>query len=136
MIGGIIMLKESDMNLTADYEHLGILESALGHELKSVGILNFCKKYESDIDMLKESWDFLDFCYLLAFLSYYDSSFEYDQSVRLDKYIPDPYDLFYYNNRNEEGFEDCVKTFDKMYEDSLPSMRLRGFLFSDIDEAV
>lgn len=133
---GYETISEKDIDFNVDYYSLGLLESALGHELKGLGKTEFLKKYETNIEEYRKDWSLVDFCFLLGFLGYYDKDFYYDPSVRLDKYVIDVYNMFYYENKDDPEVAEYLRSFDDMYSSSLECMRNRGFLWETIDEAV
>lgn len=123
------MLTFKNIETDVDYESLGLLESQLMHEVKSLGVKAFVSKYKSNIVSIEQNWGKLDFCFLLALLGYLDKSFTFDFYVKLDKYILDPYT---YYAVVKQGRRYLILW---AYIRSLKSFRNRGFLYSEIGEA-
>ena len=72
----------------------------------------------------------MDFCFLLALLGYLDSSFKYDDTIKLDKFVLDPYSYYMVV---ELGKRLCLFGLQKR---AIKSFRKRGFLISEIGEAI
>lgn len=124
------MLKLEDIDLSVDYEKFGLLESHLMHEVKRKGVDSFVQEYCKNIEEFKKSWSKMDFCFLLALLGYLDSSFKYDDTIKLDKFVLDPYSYYMVV---ELGKRLCLFGLRKR---SIKSFRKRGFLLSEIGEAI
>lgn len=124
------MITMSDVDLTVDYKNLRLLDGHLMHEVKRRGVEGFTKTYEEHIEEFRKDWSKFEFCYLLALLEYLDPSFQYDESVKMDKFVLDSYSYNWYINFDEEP------DFKKVYEAALPSFKKRGILINTVDEAV
>lgn len=123
------MLKLEDLITDIDIRDITVFESALAHEKKNIGVTAFCQKYESLIEEFRASLPHMEFCFLLAYLEHLDSTFSYDETVKLDGYVLEPFDFVMYLNEEKPDLGVC-------WDSALPVFRNRGFLFSEIDEVV
>lgn len=125
------MITMDMIDFDCDIDDLCVFESALAHEIKHLGVVEFVAKYASLLDELRESWNKYEFCLLLGYLEYYDPSFSYDETVKLDKYVLDIYDFLAVKN-------DCKEEINlkESWDSALPSFKKRGFLNSEVEVAV
>lgn len=124
------MLTLDNIDMSVNYDELCFIESHLMHEVKRRGISDFVKVYGDNIEDFRRDWSKINFCFLLALLEHLDSNFKYDSSVKLDKYVLSPFD---FGDLSDFGDElDLVL----IYNDSLDSFKSRGFLYSNLGEAL
>ena len=124
------MLKLEDIDLSVDYRELSFIESHLMHEVKRKGVKAFVKEYSDNIEDFRKDWSKVNFCFLLALLGYLDKSFRYDDSVKLDKYVLDARDFLFVE------LDEDLSEANKRLQVVLPSFYARGFIYSDVEEAV
>lgn len=129
-VGGICMLTLENIDMNVDYDSLCFLESHLMHEVKRRGIDNFVEVYSNSIEEFRRDWSKINFCFLLSLLEYLSTDFKYDLSVKLDKFILDARDFIFVE------FDGDLEDANERFKSSLPSFLKRGFVFSDIEEAV
>ena len=127
---GSYMITEKDIDINVDYKELSFITGHLTHECKRMGKDEFVKCYSSKLDSLRKEYSELEFCFLLGYLGYLDSNFEYDSSVRMPKYILNQYDYLFFT---EDGDMGCVRESFKVANKQLLS---RGFVYDVIDEAI
>ena len=125
------MLRLDDLIVDIDIRDITVFESALAHEKKNIGVTAFCQKYESLIEDFRAKLPHMEFCFLVAYLEYFDSGFSYDSTVKLDGYLPDIEDM----QALQWGFEDEI-SLDEAWDKALPEFRKRGFLIQELSEAV
>ena len=106
-----------------------LLESALQHEKNNIGLETLLRKYEDAIEDFREDLPFEQFCYLLGYLEYFDPSFKYDKSVRLDEFLLDGFD----QSMAEDGLWEHVD-LDVCWNKANSTLRDRGFLYKQVDE--
>ena len=124
------MLTLDNIDMSVNYNELCFIESHLMHEVKRRGTSNFVKVYGDNIEDFRRDWSKINFCFLLALLEHLDSNFKYDSSIKLDKYVLSPFD---FGDLSDFGDElDLVL----IYNDSLDSFKNRGFLYSNLGEAL
>lgn len=124
------MLNLSDIDMNVDYDSLCFLESHLMHDVKRKGKEGFVKEYSAEIDSFRENWTHRDFCFLLALLGYLDSSFSYDESVKLEKYIVDARDFIFVEEDNS------LEEVNKTLKSAIPAFLNRGFVYNSVEEAI
>lgn len=123
------MITREDIRLDVNIKDVYLLESALQHEKNNIGIDAVCKRYEENIEDVRGDLSYAQFCYLLGYLKFYDSSFKYDASVKLNGYVLSGYD----NIWAELGRWDMVD-LDEAWNNALMCYKERGFLFSAPEE--
>lgn len=123
-------MNKEDLNITledierpenVDYYSLRLLDGNLGHELKREGRQKFLAHYRENIEQYREELSHTNFCFLLAMLKYVDPSFEYDSSLRTEKYILPQLD---YGTLIDGTF-----TIEELIEDYSETFVERGFLY-------
>lgn len=124
------MIKKEDIDMNPNYKELSFVISTLMHEVKRMGKEEFLKFYVKNRLILKEKVDFLYYSFFLALLGYLDSNYKnIEPEICMSKYILNPYD---YDDLKYGVDVDLVKLFNKAND----SLRRRGFLFEEIEEAV
>ena len=124
------MIKKEDIDMNPNYKELSFVISTLMHEVKRMGKEEFLKFYVKNRLILKEKVDFLYYCFFLALIGYLDDKYKtIEPEICMSKYILNPYD---YDDLKYGVDVDLVKLFNKAND----SLRRRGFLFEEIEEAV
>lgn len=123
------MLTRENIRLDINVREIYLLESALQHEKDNIGLETLLRKYEDAIEDFREDLPFEQFCYLLGYLEYFDPSFKYDKSVRLDGFLLDGFD----QSMAEDGLWEYVD-LDVCWNKANSTLRDRGFLYKQVDE--
>lgn len=125
------MITLDDVNMTLDMRDILVFGSALSHEKACIGLEAFCHRYKAIIEDFRRDMPFEWFCYLLAYLQYFDSSFQYDKTVHLEGYMV-PSDVHFYIRTGMHDMYDL----DTLWNSAIPCFRDRGILISEVDEVI
>ena len=113
-----------------------VVISQVMHDKKSYGLESMLERYKENIEDYRKQMTLWDFCALLGILEYLDSTFKYDETIRVEKPIVS-YDVWcevelfkeLSNNEIQEMCNSCI-------EKALPEFKKRLIFIDHIDEVI
>ena len=111
-----------------------IVISAFMHYKKSYGLEKALHDYKEDLEELKEELPKHEFCAIIATLEHFDSSFNYDSSMKMEKIIVPItlwYEIYEFDDYTEQQLEGMI---NEEYSKSLPEFLKRNIILDEIDE--
>ena len=125
-----VILRRDNVDMNVDYDKLSFIESHFAHELKRLGAVRFVEEYSYKLKDSTKDKDKMEMCFLMAFIEHLDKSIDFHSTIKMDKYVLDSRDFLYIE------LDDDLKPAQERMSRVLPEFLKRGFVFSEVEEAV
>jgi len=123
-------------DIESNKEVYGIYQiiSAFMHHRKSYGTKQALEDFKDCLDTMLKKLPKYEFCALVAVMEHFDSSFNYDENMKMDKVII-PIDLwmdiYKFREYDKQEMEDMI---NEEYSKGLPEFLKRNIILEEVDD--